>query len=61
MRLSLLDPKKRHGQSGASIRVGQDKTNEQKEVKPKGHGKATRGHELYPNEFGIRRYTRVVP
>ena len=32
-----------------------------KEVKPDGHGEATRGHELYPNELAFVSPTMVVP
>jgi hypothetical protein len=32
-----------------------------KEVKPDGHGEATCGHELHPNELASDSSTKVVP
>ena len=32
-----------------------------KEVKPNGHGEATRGHELHLNELASIGFTKVVP
>jgi hypothetical protein len=32
-----------------------------KEVKPDGHGEATRDHELHPNELASDGSTKVVP